>query len=93
MDDLPKILAAKGITHEELKWELISQWDNEKSKAGGREYKATFALLPSIDHVDDGTGAANFRICAWRTNDAKSDLSLEDFVVLCRKVVGAHSNK
>jgi hypothetical protein len=60
-----------------------------KTLRGGREYKARFALLPSVDHVADGTGPADFRMCAWRTNDAKSDLSYQEFLDLCRKVVTA----
>lgn len=74
-------------TGEELDWALISTYDNAKSKSGGRKYKAKFALLPSVDHVDDGLGDANFRICAWRTNEAKNDMSLEEFVALCEKVI------
>jgi hypothetical protein len=79
-----------AYTHELLTWELISKYDNDASKAGRREYKAKFALLPTVDHVGDGKGAADFRICAWRTNDAKSDMTLKEFVELCRKVVEAH---
>ena len=78
-----------AYTGERLDWTLISQYDNDKSKGGGREYKARFALLPSVDHVADGTGPADFRMCAWRTNDAKSDLSYQEFLDLCRKVVSA----
>jgi hypothetical protein len=26
-------------------------------------------------------------ICSWRTNDAKSDLTRDEFVELCRKVI------
>src|SRR6266496_4750038 len=36
-------------------------------------------------------GPADFKICGWRTNDAKGDLLLEDFVALCSRVVSAHS--
>jgi hypothetical protein len=78
-----------AYTGERLDWTLISQYDNDKSKSGRREYKAGFALLPSVDHVADGTGPADFKICAWRTNDAKSDLSFQEFLDLCRKVVAA----
>jgi hypothetical protein len=70
-----------------LRWDLISKYTNDESKAGKRAYKRTFADLPSVDHVGDGLGAPDFRICAWRTNDAKTDLSHEEFVSLCRAVV------
>ena len=76
-------------TNEELNWSLLSKYDNEESKKRGRHYKKEFALLPSVDHVGDGTGEADFKICAWRTNDAKNDLSLDEFIELCTKVVNA----
>ena len=40
-----------------------------------------------MDHVGDGLGDADFKICAWRTNDAKNDLTYSEFVALCRRVV------
>ena len=79
-----------AYTGEKLDWHLISKYDNESSKMDGRRYKATFGLLPTVDHVGDGAGPADFKICAWRTNDAKNDLSLEEFVSLCRRVVAAN---
>ncbi len=74
-------------TGEKLDWHLISTYDNDESKKGRVNYKRKFALLPSVDHVGDGTGPANFKICAWRTNDAKNDLPYEEFVELCKKIV------
>jgi hypothetical protein len=76
-----------AYTGEALHWHLISKYNNDESKQGRHTYKAQFALLPSVDHVDAGATEASFRICAWRTNDAKSDLSIPEFVALCRKVV------
>jgi hypothetical protein len=76
-----------AYTGEELKWSLISKYNNEESKKRGREYKKEFALLPSVDHVGDGRGSADFKICAWRTNDAKNDLNYEEFIELCRRVI------
>ncbi|MEJ2713324.1 MAG: hypothetical protein P8014_09140 [Acidihalobacter sp.] len=80
-----------AYTNENLDWSLLSQYDNEQSQEHGRRYKKKFALLPSVDHVGDGTGAADFKICAWRTNDAKNDMSLDEFIELCRKVVAHNS--
>jgi hypothetical protein len=77
-------------TGEELDWSLLGRYSNEESKANGRRYKATLALLPSVDHVGDGLGEADFKVCAWRTNDAKNDLSHDEFVALCRRVVAHH---
>ena len=79
-----------AYTGERLDWGLNSRYNNEESKQGRRTYKAGFALLPTVDHVGDGTGPADFKICGWRTNDAKGDLSLEEFVALCARVVSAN---
>jgi len=78
-----------AYTNEELNWSLMSKYENEESKTHGRVYKRLFALLPSVDHVNDGLGPADFKICAWRTNDAKNDLPFEEFVALCQRVVDA----
>ena len=79
-----------AYTKETLDWSLLSKYNNESSRQLRRAYKAGFALLPTVDHVNDGIGPAHFTICAWRTNDAKNDLSLPDFIDLCRKVVAAN---
>jgi hypothetical protein len=49
-------------------------------------------MLPTIDHVLMEDGTYDFVVCAWRTNDAKNDLSHEEFVDLCRRVI-AHEDK
>jgi len=91
------VLTSKGLdvyTGEKLDWTLISQYDNDKSKQFGRNYKHKFALLPTVDHIDDPRlGSANFTICAWRTNDAKHDLALEEFIALCEKVLAHMAGK
>jgi hypothetical protein len=76
-----------AYTDEELDWSLLSKYDNKQSKEHGRHYKKQFSLLPSVDHVGDGKGKADFKICSWRTNDSKNDMSLEEFIDLCKKVV------
>jgi hypothetical protein len=76
-----------AYTGESLDWTLISTYKNEDSKAGRHAYKASFALLPTVDHVDSAVTTASFKICSWRTNDAKHDLSIESFVELCRAVL------
>ncbi len=79
-------------TGEALHWSLISTYDNAASKAGRSKYKAGFALLPSVDHVSGHDDGFDFVICGWRTNDSKHDMSLEDFVALCRLVLAKHGN-
>lgn len=84
------VIESKGqdcYTGENLDWSLISTYENERSKSGGRRYKATFALLPTVDHVSDGRGPPEFKICSWRTNDAKHDLTLPEFLEVCEKVI------
>jgi hypothetical protein len=84
------VLRSAGVdayTGEKLDWHLISTYDNEQSKDGKHEYKASFALLPTVDHIEASSTSASFHICAWRTNDAKNDLSTESFLDLCAKVL------
>lgn len=76
-----------AYTGEMLDWSLISTYNNDESQANRRRYKAGFALLPTVDHLNDGLGPADFAICGWRTNAAKSDMSYGEFVALCRRVV------
>ena len=82
-----------AYTDERLDWKLVSTWDNSSSKLESRRYKAGFAVLPTVDHVGDGLGPADFRICSWRTNDAKNDLGELEFVKLCRLVVEFSKSK
>lgn len=79
-------------TGEVLDWSLVSRYDNEQSKVGRSKYKATFALLPTVDHVVRPDGKWDFVICAWRTNDAKNDLDHSEFLDLCRRVI-AHAER
>lgn len=76
-----------AYTGEPLDWSLISKWDNEKAKEGKRDYRRKFAMMPTIDHVGDRRGKPVFKICSYRTNDAKSDMNLSEFKALCRKVL------
>jgi hypothetical protein len=74
-------------TGEELDWSLVSQYDNHESESGRHAYKAAFALLPTVDHFDSSLPNSGFRICAWRTNDSKHDLSYQGYIDLCIKVL------
>jgi hypothetical protein len=84
------VLASDGRDHytgEALAWDLISAYKNDESQKGRHAYKLGFALLPTVDHVSASATEASFKICAWRTNDAKHDLSVSSFVELCRRVL------
>jgi hypothetical protein len=83
------VLASEGrdyYTGEELDWSLLSKYNNEDSVLGKHAYKAGFALLPTIDHIESARMNSGFRICGWRTNDAKHDLTHQEFVQLCKLV-------
>ncbi|OGO37410.1 MAG: hypothetical protein A2147_10820 [Chloroflexi bacterium RBG_16_57_8] len=82
-----------AYANETLAWTLLSSYDNDQSQKQGRQYKAKLALLPSVDHVGDRKCKPEFKICSWRTNDAKSDLYYKEFVDLCRKVIAASSQR
>jgi hypothetical protein len=77
-------------TGEPLAWEIISTYNNDESKADRSVYKARFAHLPTVDHVLEPDGSYAFVICGWRTNDAKNDLSLTEFLEVCRLVMARH---
>ncbi|MFY9823282.1 MAG: hypothetical protein WAM82_18010 [Thermoanaerobaculia bacterium] len=79
-----------AYTGTELDWTLISKYANASSKDQKRLYKHSFASLPTVDHIGDGTGAAEFKICSWRTNDAKHDLPLSEFLSVCQAVLEHH---
>jgi len=84
------VIRSKGIdayTGKTLRWDLISKYDNDQSKRKGREYKKEFGDLPTVDHVGDGSGSPQFNICSWRLNDAKNDLTLDEFLTVCRDVL------
>jgi len=74
-------------TGEALDWTLISKYTNAESQEGRHHYKAGFALLPTVDHVEASASSAAFKVCAWRTNDAKNDLSVKEFIALCERVL------
>jgi hypothetical protein len=79
-----------AYTGEVLDWTLLSRYDNLESSEGGRTYKHGFAKLPTVDHVGDGLGPANFKICGWRVNDAKHDLDIPAFLAVCKAVLEHH---
>ena len=79
-----------AYTGERLDWRLLSRYDNELSKEKGRAYKKDFAMLPTVDHIGDGLGKPRFVIASWRTNDAKNDLTIPEFLAVCRAVLKHH---
>ena len=76
-----------AYTGEALDWSLLSRYSNAESAEGRRTYKHGFALLPTVDHVGDGLGSADFKICGWRVNAAKHDLDMPAFINVCKAVL------
>jgi hypothetical protein len=74
-------------TGDALDWHLVGKFNSEDAKAGGAAYKAQFKNLPTVDHVDPSSQALDFEIISWFINDAKSDLTRDEFVNLCRRIV------
>jgi len=72
-----------AYTDQPLRWDLIRKYNNKDAKKGKREYKKKFADMPTVDHVDNGTGEPDFKICSWRTNDCKNDLTIEELKKFC----------
>ena len=66
-------------TGEELNWKItLSQEPNEFSEIEKRQNRVTF------DHKNGrNLEKLEFAVCAGRTNDAKNDLPMGDFVKLC----------
>ena len=65
---------------------LIGAYDNESSKLERAGYKKRFSRLPTIDHIN-GEPVAEFMVLSWQTNDAKGDMSPEEYINHCRAVV------
>jgi hypothetical protein len=64
---------------------LLGAYDNAASKTGGQLYKRRFARLPTVDHVN-AEPTPEFQIVSWQTNDAKGDMTPEEFRDYCRRV-------
>ena len=66
--------------------ELLGTDKNEEAKAQGADYKKRFAMLPIVDHIT-AEPVPDFEIVSWQTNDAKGDMSPDEFIAYCRCVV------
>ena len=90
------VIRSRGVddyTGEDLAWENINSYDNAKSKEGRRLYKKSLGMMPTVDHFGDDLTADEFRICSWRTNDCKNDLSEEELVEFCRAILAYDKKK
>ena len=90
------VIQSKGLdvyTGKKLHWDLISKYDNDTAKIKGRDIKKDFGDLPTVDHCYDDANNLEFKICSWRVNDSKNDLTLEEFITLCQEILNYHSKK
>ena len=84
------VVASNGLdsyTGESLDWHLVSTYRNDEAKEGKHDYKSRFKHLPTVDHVSAESLSATFRICSWRTNAAKNDLSHEDLIEFSKNLL------
>ena len=65
---------------------LLGTDSNEASKAGRTAYKKQFSRLPTVDHVN-GEPVCEFEIVSWQTNDAKGDMTPQEYIAHCKAVV------
>lgn len=89
------VLNADGVdayTGEHMNWSLIGTYENSRASEEGKAYKKQFAAMPTVDHDYDENGSFQFRICSWRTNDCKNDLSVEELIIFCRKILQFQEN-
>jgi hypothetical protein len=83
------VVVSEGRDHwtgEWLNWVLIGTYDSHEAAAGKGEHKKQYAMLPTIDHCSNRP-EPDFVICAWRTNDAKHDMTPLELLAFCKAVL------
>ncbi len=85
-------MASQGLcayTRKKLDWSLIGTYDNLEARSSGAEYMRKFSRMPTVDHNgNEKDGIPKFQICSLAVNDAKSHMSEQNFIQLCRDVLG-----
>jgi hypothetical protein len=88
------VLASEGRDHwtgESLAWELIGTYDPKEAASDKGEHRKQYAMLPTIAHRS-GEPGPDFVVCAWRTSDAKHDMTPEELLTFCTAVVNHSAN-
>ena len=83
------VVASEGRDHwtgEWLAWDLIGTYDPREAAVDKGEHRKQFAMLPTIAQRCAEPGA-EFVVCAWRTNDAKHDMTPEELLAFCTAIV------
>lgn len=78
-------------TGEKLDW--TCRYVNEDSQKGKLSYRNKTRNLPTVDHKDPESRVPDFELISWIVNSAKHDLTKEQFLDLCKKVVDKNSSK
>jgi hypothetical protein len=76
-----------------LQWELVCTWDDTTDKNIDEATFRRFALLPTVDHVDPCSEDIRFEICSWLVNRSKNNLTADEYVALCGKIVAYLESK
>jgi hypothetical protein len=71
-----------------LAWAEIGTWDTTKGNDNHEIFVKKFTFLPTVDHIDPSMKDLHFEICSWLINCCKSGRTPEDFIGICRKVMG-----
>jgi|GEM_PF-774403 hypothetical protein len=79
------------FTGETLQWELVCTWDDSNVKNLDESVFKKYALLPTVDHADPYGRSIDFEICSWKINRSKNNLTPQEYVALCKRIVG-HAN-
>jgi len=87
------VLSSAGRDHwtgEWLDWELIGTYDSREAAAGSgeqkQEHRKLYALVPTLDQPSH-TPEPCFVVCAWRTKDAKQDMTAAELLQFCSAIV------
>ena len=67
-------------TKERMDWKNISKFAGKKGERG------IYKRIPTVDHAFN-LGAPKFKICSWRTNDCKSDLTIKELKQFCKLIL------
>lgn len=82
-----------AYTGELLRWDLIRKFNNKEAQKRKREYKRKFADMPTVDHINEKRRNQYFKICSWRTNDCKNDLTIDELIKFCTVVLDFQKNE
>jgi hypothetical protein len=75
------------FTGEEMAWNLVGVLDPDKAREDKNIFMKKYGLLPSIDHTNPAAIELDFEVCSLLVNACKNNLTADEFVGMCKKVV------